>query len=134
MPGGRPTKFNSERARVICERLAEGWTRKAAAEASGVDYATFARWLAGDTESICEAELCEFREQITRAEAEAEGRMTRAISQAASDGDWRAAESWLKRRRYQEWGDRQDIGLVLDDLRALPDEELEALARKRGLT
>jgi hypothetical protein len=47
-------------------------------------------------------------------------------------GDWRAAESWLKRRRRAEWGDSLDLRKLDDDtiLRLL---SLEAGSPPQGL-
>ena len=73
----------------------------AAAESLGIGYETFRRWM---------SDYEEFWGAVTRAEAEAEAMFTAVIAKAArgtdkEPGDWRAAESWLKRRRRVEWGD-----------------------------
>jgi hypothetical protein len=46
----------------------------------------------------------DFSNAVRRAECDAENEMVKVIRTAAPD-DWRAAESWLKRRRRDEWGD-----------------------------
>jgi hypothetical protein len=97
----RPTKFSDRRMGIVCSALRDGCTRSAAAGAAGVHYDTFLEWT---------KEFSEFSEAVMRAEAEAEKTCTVAILKAAKGtktepGDWRAAESWLKRRRRKEWGD-----------------------------
>lgn len=124
---GRPGKFTPERVKAILEALRAGCTRTAAAAKGEIDLDTLARWCKANTE---------FCGDCTRAEADAEARFTLVMAQAASphevretttttnpDGttktvttvrrefDWRAAESWLKRRRRGEWGDNVNIDL-----------------------
>ena len=117
----RPTKYSETLAKGICDALQVGATRKASAEAVGIDYNTFLRWV---------ARFDSFATDVTRAEAKAELRFTTALAKAAQGtesepGDWRAAESWLKRRRRQDWGDSIDI-------RKLDDETLLRLLAAEG--
>lgn len=100
-PRGHPTKYSDALAAVICQKLSVGSTRTAAAESSGIHRDTFANWMASRSA---------FFHAVTRAEAEAEEKFIRTIALAAKGtadvpGDWRAAESWLKRRRRDDWGD-----------------------------
>jgi hypothetical protein len=164
MAGGRPPKFNPERAAVLVEHLRAGCTRKAAAEAVGVRYETFRLWLERGSQANA-GPFFEFLGAATHAEAEAENRYA-AILEKAAEGweagavtrtvktvyrtrktttidpetnqktvieepvaleevteattserlfDWRAAESWLKRRRREEWGDTLDVRKLGDD-------------------
>ena len=155
----RPSKFDNEKGRSICERLRAGNTRKASVESIGVAYTTFLRWI-GNPDNAS------FATDVTRAEAEAEAMMVVTIQKAARgfesgsktettktvvkmrkttypDGrvveepvpiqettksvvtanefDWRAAETWLKRRRRDEWGDNLSLS-------RLSDEDVIALA------
>ena len=127
---GRPTKFTEERAKTICDNLRMGCTRKAAVGAAGVGFDAFLRWMVHNTN---------FATDVMRAEDEAEKAMTRVMAQAAvphevvettttqtPDGtvtktvvrrefDWRAAESWLKRRRRLDWGDSIDVRKLDDE-------------------
>jgi hypothetical protein len=41
--------------------------------------------------------------------------MAAKIYEAGRNGDWKAAESWLKRRRRTEWGDSIDLHKLSDD-------------------
>lgn len=146
MPRGRPTKYHDERVSRIVRALADGNTRRAACLGNGVSEDTFAIWM---------REYSDFSDAVTLAEFEAEQRYVSSLKKAAfghqatktkrttkADGsveevretvwefDWKAAESWLKRRRPDEWGDRVDV-------RQLPDDALVRLlnraAGRRGL-
>lgn len=112
---GRPSKYTPEAHASICDRLRAGCTRRAAQQSVGIDDNTFYRWL----------EKPGFRDAVVRAEADAETRATVALVKGFSgaDGDWRAAESWLKRRRRDDWGDKVDFG-------KFNDEDLIAEAKK----
>lgn len=97
MPGGRPTKYTPATVAKITRALKDGCTKEAAAACGGIGYSTLNEW---------EKEFPEFSEALTRAEGEAEAQMARCLFTAAPT-DWRAAESWLKRRRSKTWGDKQ---------------------------
>lgn len=128
---GRRSKFQPVTVEAILERLKGGATRRAAAESMSVDESTFYDWYANKQD---------FRGEVDRAEAEAELRNALLLEKAANgydvkrttetllpDGtrkivtetarewDWRAAESWLKRRRPEEWGDRVEVKQLSDE-------------------
>ncbi len=44
------------------------------------------------------------------------------------NGDWRAAECWLKRRRRDEWGDNVSLASDVD-----VDKQIEELLAELGL-
>jgi hypothetical protein len=92
---GRPTKYTAVISDVICESLRSGTTRTGAVAAANIAYDTFGEWMEHKPD---------FRYAVLRAEAEAENEMVKVLRSAAPD-DWRAAESWLKRRRRDDWGD-----------------------------
>ena len=107
----RPSKYNEGLAKAITDALKAGSTRMAAAEYVGVNYETFRRWMNDNID---------FYALVTRAESEAEVMFTSTLAKAARGtstvpGDWRAAESWLKRRRRGEWGDSIDIRKLDDE-------------------
>lgn len=145
---GRPTKRTPERVKRILALLKSGNTRTCAANASGISKETFYEWL---------REFPDFADAVTRAESEAEAAHVATIKRAATvhkvverrttvsdkDGtttievvryeyDWRAAETWLKRRRRADWGDSIDVRKLDDDtllrLLALEDGGAEAEA------
>ena len=111
---GRPTKYNEARAKVVIDLLNDGCTRTAAYGSAGISKPTFLSWL---------GKYPDFLAEVTRAEADAEARFTKSIYKAATgyDADWRAAESWLKRRRRDEWVDHLSLS-------RLSDEDVIALA------
>src|SRR5574343_529156 len=163
MPGGLPTKFTTARADAICAAIARGANRKDAAEANGVEYQTLLRWIEKGEQSSC-GQFCQFCYALTRAEAECAARMAAILQETAQgyevvktkttirpDGsveeertvtverDLRAAESWWKRRRRDEWGDRVDgkvdvahsgaVNLGIPELSALKELPLDELIR-----
>ena len=119
----RPTKYTPEIEKKICDALAEGCTRKAAYGFVGVSANTFAEWL---------ERFPTFLTSVTCAEAEAEAKFTKSLWKAATgyDSDWRAAESWLKRRRRDEWGDSLNFTSKSDT--DLLNEAAEILKRAGG--
>jgi hypothetical protein len=97
----RPTKYTPERVKAITDALVSGSTRTAACGNGDITLETLADWM---------SRYPEFSVTVTRAEAKAELRFTNTLAAAAAGtdevpGDWRAAESWLKRRRRDDWGD-----------------------------
>lgn len=121
---GRRTKRTPQREKAILDGLRAGMTRVAAASRGEIHRETLDEWM---------DHFPTFSDAVTRAEAEAEARFTSTMAQAAAphevvettttqgpDGtvtktvirrefDWRAAESWLKRRRRADWGDNQEV-------------------------
>lgn len=102
----RATVPNPPRARkrtpttlaTLLTTLERGATRTAACASAGISLDTLARWRDADPE---------IEEKLVRAEGKAHVSMSNVLFEAAMGGDWRAAESWLKRRRPEEWGDKQ---------------------------
>lgn len=113
---GRRTKRTPQVEQTILDALRDGCTRTAASEAAGVHRAQFYTWL-----QTCPA----FRDAVTRAEAEVEVFYTGTLRKAAEE-DWRAAFSWLERRRPNDWSrvDRVEITLR---------QEAQRLAGQLGL-
>jgi hypothetical protein len=97
---GRPTAFTEEAGRAVLRALAVGCTQRTAAGCAGVDDTTVTRW---------RRRYPDFGAAAATAEATAERSMASVLFEAAMAGDWRAAEAWLKRRRPQEWGDKQQL-------------------------
>ncbi len=109
---GRPTKFTPEREKTILDALKNGMTRSAAAGLAGVHVVRLCEWC---------AKYSNFRNACAVAEQEAEARITGTLIKAVVAGDWKAAESWLKRRRRDEWGDGVSVRyerMTEDELRA----------------
>lgn len=97
--------IESKRSAVL-EALKVGNTRRSASAVAGVTHDTFYRWFRDDKT---------FADAVARAEGEAEAFFVSRLK-AGADEDWRAAESWLKRARRDEWGDAPDLRKLPDDV------------------
>ncbi len=121
---GRPTKLTQEIHDTIIKNVRMGVTFVDAAGAVGVDYTTLAGWMRrGETET--KGIYFNFFNAITQARSEALQLMTKVITKAGVDGDWRASLEYLKRHSPQVWGDRVSIDI---DLTKLTDEQLALVA------
>ena len=90
----RPTKYNPDRVKTVCEALAIGLPRWVSAARAGIDHDTLLRW---------EHRYGEFADAIKKAEADAVARNV-ALIQAAAPKSWQAAAWWLERKYTTEWG------------------------------
>lgn len=106
------TKRTKEALADVLKALGEGCTYRAAAAAAGISEDTITRWCHDDAEVAA---------AVIRAENECEARMTAYLTGAAPT-DWRASESWLKRRRKQDYGDATTMML-----KGYTDEQLDAI-------
>lgn len=105
----RPTKLSPEITSRIMTAIQSGNDKKVAAAMAGIAEATFYRWLQESEAEDAPQELIEFRESVERAEAEAEVIKVAQISQAASNGNWKAASWWLERKHANRWGQTSKI-------------------------
>jgi len=104
----RPTKLTPDIQDKICARLQVGASYRDAAESVGVTYETFSNWVKrGKAEQ--RGMYFRFLLAVGLAEAICAANMAATFAKAANEGDWRAAESWLKRRRPDEWGDLSKV-------------------------
>lgn len=107
---GQPSKLTPDRLEKILEALREGNYRDSAAEAAGISYQTFRNWeKRGEAEKS--GRFWTFLEAIRKAEAEGELHNLKIITNAAEDGDWRAAAWQLERKNPAKWG-RKDAKKV----------------------
>lgn len=109
--GGAPSLLTQDRQEKIADYLSKGVPAKVAAKASGITEQTYHRWKRLGREQIEAGEEGEYRnfvEAIDQAEAEAEARMVEMVTAAAPD-DWRAAMTYLERRRPEDWGKKERI-------------------------
>ena len=111
----RKTKRTPATEALLLEAFRFGCTRRAACAHAGIGHDTLYRWMQADPDF---AHLC------LCAENAAEADYTKILFNAAQKGDWRAAETWLKRRRKSDWGD--NVSLELDT------EIAELMARVAG--
>ena len=127
---GRNTKLTPEVIRKMCEALEGGNTRRVAALLAGIGESTFYLWMdkAKPTHKDHAPMFVDFMEQITHAEAVAEAEHVKNL-QIQGIGDWRASESWLKRRRKDDWSEKQQIEQTVMniDLTNLTDDQLDRL-------
>ena len=125
----RPSALTDEISKQICDSLKLGATKKASAESAGIDYATFNNWMKrGAVEK--RGKFVQFFKAVGHAEAFCFRNMAATIAKAAADGDWRAAETFLKRRDPENWGDRSKLDLTVSesDVTAAIERELARLA------
>jgi len=71
----RPTKYSADRSAAIIASIRNGAPDYAAAEASDIDYSTFTRW---------KRRYAEFRNGVTRAEAECEAEHAKVLHTAGT--------------------------------------------------
>lgn len=98
----RPTKLTPQVQKRICDLLAAGNTRRAAAECAGITDRTLYAWLQRG-EVAKSGPFLQFLRAVEKAEAEAEAVSVLTIRQAARES-WQAAAWWLERRRPHDWG------------------------------
>jgi|APSaa5957512622_1039677.scaffolds.fasta_scaffold96277_2 hypothetical protein len=106
----RPSKLTEEKRERICTAIENGSTYRVAALVSGIGYSTFNDWMKLGREATRKNKYSEFSEAVQIASARCEARMSETVV-VAGKKDWRAAESFLKRRDPENWGDnnRTDI-------------------------
>jgi hypothetical protein len=133
MPGGRPTLLNDETMQEIVDAVIDGCTFAVAAGAAGICRTTFYNWRERglryqeeEEPNEEDAPYAEFLNILTRAKDRCARLDAKVFTEAARGGieetieddgngrktitrrDWRAAESRLKRRFRDDWGDKQD--------------------------
>jgi hypothetical protein len=101
---GRPSKLDDLKAKRIVDAIANGNTRACAAGLAGCTDRAIYGWLAkgrnGDPAYV------QFFQRVKEAEAKAEETMQGCLRMAAlsgAPGTWKAAETWLERRRRKSW-------------------------------
>lgn len=112
---GRPTKCTPEVTELVCEALSFGVSWEAAAAHAGVAVSTVHNWIAQAADDVDGGQYSEFLERTTRARDAAEVRMARIVIQAAEDGDAKAAQWWLERRRGDSWSAKQTVTVDAPD-------------------
>ncbi len=116
----RPTKLTPEVHKEIVNAISIGATYKNAVGAAGIDYVTFLNWLEKG-KKVQNGELrntkankmfLKFFKSVEKAKHKAFLGYTKTIAKAANSGDWRAAESFLKRRDPENWGDKSKTDIT----------------------
>ena len=97
----RPSKYTPERCAAILTAIRGGNTRIIAAKMAGISDSTLSDWM---------IRFPSFRDDIEKADAEAEGWHVLNVRQHAAE-TWQASAWWLERRRPKQWGrvDRVDV-------------------------
>lgn len=135
---GRPTKLNDQTHEAIVTAVRNGNYVETAAQAAGIDPATFYRWMErgeADIENDVASPFREFCEAVEKAKAESEKIDLDLIAKAAGEGNWQAAAWRLERRFKDKWGrnDKMKIehaGSIGRDVEVLTDEQLDQLEAK----
>src|SRR5690606_32113656 len=104
--GGRPSKFNEERAERLLTAVRGGNYLHTAAQFAGIHYSTLRRWINLADDPNAPPEYRQFKEELERARAAAEVSALMRIQKAASDGAWQAAAWYLERSWPERWGRR----------------------------
>jgi hypothetical protein len=133
----RPSKLSAEVTDRVVQAVRAGNYADAACQAAGISPSTYYRWMSRGAQEPG-SEYARFREDVLRAEAEAEVYAV-AILRRAMGEDWRAAMAYLERRHPTRWRTQQYTELVgkdggpiqtqhtMLDLARLSDAELATL-------
>lgn len=92
---GRPTKYNDDVAKKICDAIRVGATFRLAAAFAGISEDTFQRWHKNNAV---------FADAIKEAEGAGAVGWLAKIEKAANEGAWQAAAWKLERRYPKEYG------------------------------
>ena len=115
VPDGKGGNTPRRRWEVIVDRVRAGSYPEVAAMSTGVGASTYYRWKVLGEDRVEDGKVIrakpgyrEFREALTRAEAEAE-MVHVAILQKAATEDWRASAWYLERRASHRWRRRDSL-------------------------
>lgn len=97
-------ELTPEVTKSVCEGLTLCMTRGDAARLAGIPPATFQDWMARGEAG--EEPFAAFRQEVSKAELQAQRRLLANVSMAAAS-DARHAEWLLSRRWARDWGDRE---------------------------
>jgi len=97
---GRKTKLTPELQEQICKYISIGVPNKVAAQACGINEATFYRWIErGNAQET--GVYRKFCEALKKAAAQSISRDVAIIEKAAHEGKWQAS-AWKLERRHPE--------------------------------
>lgn len=109
---GRPTKCTPENIERVCEALALGVSWAAAAAHAGLTERCVMEWCERGRDG--EEPFAQFLLSATRARDAAEVRMASIVIRAAEEGDAKAAQWWLERRRSASWGRQDSMAVTVE--------------------
>lgn len=124
---GRPTVLDDLVAQRICAAIAEGNTRRCAAQAAGVSVSALKEWMQRGRAG--REPYTSFLAKLEKADAEAEAKAVKVITDAALSGTWQSAAWWLERRRRNTWrrpAQEQERPDTSADVTKCSDEQLLA--------
>lgn len=101
---GRPSKLTPEVKKKLLDLIRAGNYYSVACTAVGIDYATFRRWIEKAEQPGTPPEYREFRDDLMRAEAEAEAALV-AIWRGHAPTSPGAVRDLLAKRYPERWGD-----------------------------
>lgn len=108
-PQRRSDKFKPEVRKVLLDALRAGMPTRHACGVAGISPDTFYRWMEKGRTSGEETTWHQFYLEAEKAVSEVVSGSLAVITQAAADGDWKAAAWKLERRFPAEFG-RGDMG------------------------
>lgn len=97
---------------LVCEALALGVSWAAAAAHAGLTERCVMEWCARGRAD--EEPFAQFLRDATRARDAAEVRMASIVIRAAQEGDAKAAQWWLERRRSASWGRQDSMAVTVE--------------------
>lgn len=118
---GRKLTLDKRRSKHILRAISHGLSYKRAAQAAGVVYSTFHRWMrkgCRDRKAKIKSDYRKFYEDVMSAEARAEDAQAEMIHRTAKKV-WTAAAWWLERRHPERWG-RRDAVVPVKMVEGLP--------------
>jgi transposase len=112
--GGRRSKLDPERTKLVVEAISLGCHLDAAAAHAGISRTTFWRWMQIGEEAK-RGPFRDFYNAVRAAEARLEVVLTGKLRTAA-DRDWRANLEFMARRFPERWGtkDRHQVDVTVD--------------------
>lgn len=108
---GRPSSFNQERAHRLISAVRGGNYLNASAQFAGISYGTLQRWLHKADDPDAPEEYRIFRDEILKAQADAEVSAVATIRKAGNEGSWQATAWWLERSKPERWS-KKDTSTV----------------------
>lgn len=96
---GRPLMLNDIAAKLICDAVAAGNTRRCAAALASISYSTLKNWIRAGRHG--EERFLEFLARLEKADAMAEAGAVMTVRSGAQG--WQGSAWWLERRRRRMW-------------------------------
>lgn len=128
---GRPLSLNDIAAKLICDAVAAGNTRRCAAALAGISAATLGNWIRAGRHG--DDRFADFLVRLEKADALAEAGAV--VNVRVGQPGWQGSAWWLERRRRHSW--RRPVQPVEkeQDMTTVPDDvllEAAGLVRKVG--